>query len=242
MEVTTHKKRYIAYYRVSTDKQGKTKLGLEAQEVDVNRLVGSEGVVLKCYIEVETGKITDRPELKKALAHAKMSNATLIVAKLDRLARNLLFIATMMESGVDFICCDCPYANRLTLHLYAAIAEDEGRKISDRTKKALAVLKERGKKLGSARDGHWAGREHLRGFAKATVKAAIVNREAAEKKYGFLIPKLKEFRNAGKTLDQIADWLFENGHVAIGGKKFTKGAISRILSNYGHVSCAANGG
>ena len=123
-------------------KQGESGLGLEAQQVDAGKLiVERDGVEIAHYTDIETGKNSDRPELAKAIQHAKMANATLVVAKLDRLARNVAFTAALMDSGVNFICCDCKDANRFTLHILAAVAEEEARKIGERTKKALAAAK-----------------------------------------------------------------------------------------------------
>jgi DNA invertase Pin-like site-specific DNA recombinase len=156
--------RYVLYYRVSTKRQGKSGLGLEAQQKDAEKLIADRGgVVLRRYTEIETGKNPDRPELAKAIAHARLSKAVLVVAKLDRLARNLAFVAALMESvkadeGFHFVCCDCPSADRFTLHILAAVAEQEARTISERTSKGLAVAKARGKKLGSANPKTWAGR------------------------------------------------------------------------------------
>src|SRR5262249_20330502 len=152
--------RLVAYFRVSTIKQGRSRLGLEAQEAAVNQLAHQhDSKVLASYREVESGKRKDRPELAKALLHAKKAKATLVVAKLDRLARNVAFISSLMESDVPFICCDNPNLNRLTIHILAAVAEEEARLISSRTKAALQALKSRGVKLGAARDGYWDGRD-----------------------------------------------------------------------------------
>jgi DNA invertase Pin-like site-specific DNA recombinase len=141
---------FVAYLRVSTARQGESGLGLEAQQATVETFAKQQGgVILATYVEVESGKRSDRPELAKALGAARKGKATLLIAKLDRLARNVAFIATMMEAGVDFVACDQPFASRLTLHILAAVAEDEARRISERTKAALAAAKARGAKLGS---------------------------------------------------------------------------------------------
>jgi DNA invertase Pin-like site-specific DNA recombinase len=141
---------FVAYLRVSTARQGESGLGLEAQRAAVEAFARQQGgAVVATFIEVESGKRSDRPELAKALQAARKGRATLLIAKLDRLARNVAFIATMMDSGVDFVACDQPFASRLTLHILAAVAEDEARRISERTKAALSAAKARGTKLGS---------------------------------------------------------------------------------------------
>lgn len=141
--------RYIVYIRVSTTRQGESKLGLLAQTESVSNFFASRShEVIATYTEVESGKRNDRPELLKALAECKKRKATLVIAKLDRLGRNLAFIANLMESGVDFVCCDNPHANRLMLHMLAAFAEFERELISKRTKDALAIAKSKGVELG----------------------------------------------------------------------------------------------
>jgi len=139
-------KTYVAYLRVSTTKQGIDGLGMAAQETAIKAY---NGKVIASFIEVESGKRKDRPELIKALAHCKLTGSTLIVAKLDRLARNVHFISSLMESKVDFIACDFPEATPLTLHIMAAVAEHEAKTVSARTKAALAAAKARGVKLGT---------------------------------------------------------------------------------------------
>lgn len=163
-------KKVVAYYRVSTKQQGKSGLGLDGQKAAVCDYVTRDGgTILAEYTEVETGKSKDRPELLKAVAHAKRAKAVLLVAKLDRLARNVAFTSALMESGVDFVACDNPHANKFTIHILAAVAEHEAEQISLRTKAALQAAKRRGVKLGSARPGHWDGREDKRqaGLVKA---------------------------------------------------------------------------
>lgn len=146
-------KKIISYIRVSTQKQGMSGLGMEAQQKAVQQYLAEQGAELVAeYVEVESGRKTDkqRPELAKALEACKKHKAVLVVAKLDRLARNVHFISGLMESKVKFLALDMPEANELTLHVMAAFAEHEAKRISERTKAALAVAKERGVKLGTA--------------------------------------------------------------------------------------------
>ena len=148
---------FVAYYRVSTQKQGVSGLGLDAQKQTVEEYVrNAPGSLLATFCEVETGKgsnaLVKRPELRKALDECKKRGAVLVIAKLDRLARNVHFISGLMESRVQFVACDLPEANQLTLHVMAAFAEHEARRISERTRDALAAAKARGTKLG--RMGH----------------------------------------------------------------------------------------
>ena len=142
--------KFVAYYRVSTDRQGKSGLGLDAQREAVLSFATSRGgVVVEEFTEIESGKRNDRPQLAAALAVAKAQGATLAIAKLDRLARNVAFIANLMEGGADFVAVDMPQANRLTLHILAAVAEHEREMISKRTREALKAAKARGVRLGN---------------------------------------------------------------------------------------------
>ena len=146
-------KQFIAYYRVSTQKQGNSGLGLEAQARAVsNHLKESDSELLAAFTEVETGKgsnaLEKRPQLRSALNHCKKSGATLIIAKLDRLARNVHFISGLIESGCDFIASDMPHANKVMLQMHAVMSEWERDQISVRTKLALQAAKARGKILG----------------------------------------------------------------------------------------------
>ena len=145
-----HRGRFVAYYRVSTRWQGRSRLGgLEAQRTAVmDYLNGGSWELVGEFTEIESGKHSDRPELAKALTACRKQHAHLVIAKLDRLSRNLAFIANLMESAVEFVAIDNPTANKSTLHVLAAVAQHEREMISDRTKAALAAAKARGKKLG----------------------------------------------------------------------------------------------
>ena len=155
---TLEERNCVVYTRVSTERQGRSGLGLNAQEMAVeNYLKGARWTVVGRFTEVESGKRADRVELAKALAACKKHKATLVVAKLDRLSRNLAFIANVMEAGIEFVAFDLPFASRLTLHVLAAVAEHERVMISIRTKEALASAKARGVKLGAT------GPRNLRG-------------------------------------------------------------------------------
>ena len=164
--------RTINYYRVSTAKQGRSGLGLDAQRSAVEAFCASRGwVKLEEYKEQESGKRNDRPELAKALHHAKVSGATLVIAKLDRLSRNVAFLAQLQEAGVDFVAADMPDANELTIHIMAAMAQAERKAISKRTKEALAAAKARGTKLGNPMGAKAFGTHKGNGAAVAAIKA-----------------------------------------------------------------------
>src|SRR2546421_2783287 len=148
--MSPHQGRFIAYFRVSTDKQGKSGLGLEAQRKAVlDYLNGGRWELVQEFVEVESGKHNERPQLQAALAACKKHRARLVIAKLDRLSRNLAFIATLMESGVEFVAVDNPHANKLTVHILAAVAQHEREMISERTTAALQAAKARGVRLGN---------------------------------------------------------------------------------------------
>ena len=142
--------KYVSYFRVSTQRQGQSGLGIEAQQAMVKAFISThEHELVGSFIEIESGRNSDRPQLAAALALARKAKATVLIAKLDRLARNVSFIANLMDSNVEFIAADMPQANRLTIQMMAVVAEHEARMISDRTKAALAAAIARGVKLGN---------------------------------------------------------------------------------------------
>ena len=164
----------VSYLRVSTARQGASGLGLEAQRAAVASFaMGSSHTVLTEFVEVESGSKSVRPQLNAALATCRLHRATLVIAKLDRLARNVAFIANLMDGGVEFVACDMPHANRLTLHLLAAIAEHEREMISQRTRAALQAAKARGVKLGNPN-----GAAALLDGCTAAARASAVARRA----------------------------------------------------------------
>ena len=142
--------KFIAYFRVSTDRQGKSGLGLDAQrEAVLNYLNGGSWSLAQEFVEVESGKHSERPQLAAALAACKKHRAKLVIAKLDRLSRNLAFVATLMDSGVEFVAVDNPHANKLTVHILAAVAQHEREMIAQRTREPLQAAKARGTRLGN---------------------------------------------------------------------------------------------
>jgi DNA invertase Pin-like site-specific DNA recombinase len=167
--------------------------------------------------------IVECSDISKAIAHAKRANALLVIAEIGRLAQNVAFTTALKESGVEFVACDNPQANRMTIHLMVAAAEEERLRRSRRTKDAMAVAKARGVKLGSARPGQWDGIEHKRGWKQAAKAAAIVRSQRSKDAYAFVLPKIKELRAAGRTLDEIAGWLNEEGH------QTTAATLCRVL-------------
>lgn len=225
-------KQFIGYIRVSTKGQGESGLGLEAQQAAVEAHRQREGgTILKVYKEVESGKSSDRPELAKALLHARRAGATLLVAKLDRLSRNVAFLSALMEAGTPFVCCDMPTANELTIHVLVAVAQAEAKAISERTKAALAALKARGVKLGSARPGHWEGREERRqeGIHKARERSIERRKAKAAKLHKELCPIVIAYRTEGLTLAAIAARLNGEGWLTPRKKQWNEVYVHRFL-------------
>jgi DNA invertase Pin-like site-specific DNA recombinase len=219
----------VGYLRVSTKGQGESGLGIDAQKSAVEGYAQQNGVdFVHWYTEVESGKLADRPELAKALAHARRSKATLVVAKLDRLARNVAFLSALMDSKVPFVACDNPHANRLTLHILAAVAEAEAVAISQRTKAALAAYKARGGKLGGA----LVQCRNLspEAVAKGRQRSAESRAKAATEAYADLLPTIQELKAQGMALHKIASELNARGHTTRQGRHWNPVQVARVLA------------
>jgi DNA invertase Pin-like site-specific DNA recombinase len=218
--------RYVAYYRVSTQKQGSSGLGLEAQQHAVTNFLRGTNPV-EVFTEVESGRNPERPKLKLAIARCRQLKAKLLIAKLDRLARSVAFISNLMESDVEFTVADFPEANRLTIHILAAVAEHEARLISERTRNALAQAKQRGIKLGSR--SHKTKR-HISDLQKARESRT----QRARLRVVHLMPFITDARAAGHTsLTAIARKLNDWKQPAPLGGKWTAGQVRRILPRAG---------
>jgi DNA invertase Pin-like site-specific DNA recombinase len=188
----------VAYRRVSTDRQGKSGLGLADQDQRIREFCERRGLTLAAtFVEVESGKSNARPELAKAIALAKRKRGILVVATLSRLGRRVSFVANLMEQGIPFACADAPDDEPFILHVKASFAEEEARKISQRTKAALAVAKSKGKALGAT------GRQNLTLDARAKGSRTVQERAAAE--HATLLPQIVAARSEGLSVRAIAE-------------------------------------
>jgi DNA invertase Pin-like site-specific DNA recombinase len=216
---------FVAYYRVSTARQGKSGLGLDAQKAAVaSYVLGKGGKVAAEFIEAESGKNNDRPELQKALTEAKQIGAVLLIAKLDRLARNVAFISNLLEGGVEVTAADMPEANRFMLHVMAAVAEHEGQAISERTKAALAAAKARGVKLG------WAMHERKQDQQRASARSAAVRKAKAETFAANILPVIRSLQGQGLSLRGVANALNERGAKTARGKQWYATTVRNIIA------------
>ena len=213
--------RFVAYYRVSTDRQGQSGLGLDAQRTAVAQHIGTAELVAE-FTEVESGRKNDREQLAQAMAVAKKAKAVLVIAKLDRLARNVHFISGLLESGVPFVCADMPEADRTFLQMSAVFAEWEARKISERTKAALQAAKARGVRLGSPTPtkGSEAGIERIQ--ARADAYAARIQ------------PIIASIQASGAvTLRDIAAALAHRGvETARGNTEWRPAQVARLIQRF----------
>lgn len=216
--------KWISYIRVSTARQGRSGLGLEAQRDAVTTFLnGGSWSLIAEVVEVESGTRSDRPKLAEALRLCRMHGATLVIAKLDRLARNVAFVSALMDAGVDFVAVDFPQANRLTIHILAAVAEHEAQVISTRTKAALAAAKSRGTKLGGDRG-------NIRQIAaKGRQIAAVVRSRAADIKAQDVAATITEIDATGSmSLRQIAIALDARAIPAPRGGNWSSVQVARI--------------
>jgi DNA invertase Pin-like site-specific DNA recombinase len=238
-------KGFICYYRVSTARQGASGLGLDGQRSTVQKFC-ADGQIIGEFTDVESGKNDNRPELLKAIAAAKEHGATLVIAKLDRLSRNLTFISSLMDSGAKFVCCDMPQANEFTIHIFAALAQQERKMISERTKAGLAAKRERiekGDYVNAKPDASGnivamkpdkQGRYRLgspKGFTDTMrERAAEVNRKKAQENEAVALAKRaiwKELQyNPKASLSQLAEELNAQKLRTPTGKPFTRYAVA----------------
>ncbi|MGE4555568.1 MAG: recombinase family protein [Desulfovibrionaceae bacterium] len=215
---------YVSYLRVSTAKQGHDGNGIHAQRKAIeDYLNGGNWELLVEYVEVESGRKQDRPQLDKALAHCKVTGATLLIAKLDRLSRNAAFLLQLQDAGVKFTAVDNPQANQLTVGILAVIAQDEAKRISERTKAGLQAAKARGKKLGSPK-----GAQHLRGKYQPQAIQAV--KDNAQNRAEELRGIVDDIKASGRTsLNAIAKELNVRRIKTPRGGKWYPASVGRLL-------------
>ena len=217
---------YVAYYRVSTLRQGASGLGLSAQRSGVASFLRGRGEVVAEYTDIESGKRNDRPELMKAIAACQAEGAVLLIAKLDRLTRNVAFIFALRDSGVSFVCADMPEANTLTIGVMATMAQHEREVISDRTKKALAEKKKLGFILGWPENLTSAAIDNGRRVRKLNARADENNRRAAA--------LAGSMRQAGQSWTSIAAALNGAGFRTRRGGLFRPVQVQRVVALFKH--------
>jgi len=228
--------RFIAYYRVSTQKQGQSGLGLEAQQQAVHQYLNGKDLIAE-FVEVESGKRTDRPKLADAIAACRIHDAKLIIAKLDRLARNVHFVSGLKESGVWFQAVDFPDANNLTIHILAAVAEHEAEMVSMRTRAALAAVKARyeanGKQEKLGRKRGQSGSEMECKFVADLVKARQVRSAKAVARANELAPVIAELQTVGcVSLRAIARGLDRRGYRPPRGGKWSASQVRTAMARF----------
>ena len=224
---------YVTYLRVSTDRQGRSGLGLDAQRKAVADHVAGKGEIAAEYVEIESGKKNDRPQLARALAEAKRIGAVLLIAKLDRLARNVAFIANLLEAGGEIAAADMPEANRFLLHVMAAVAEHEAQAISDRTRAALAAAKARGVALG------WSIPGRAEEQRQAARKGAERNARKADQHAANVLPIIRQIAAPGASLRQIADELNTRGIKTARGGLWYAATVRNIMARENEIEAQA---
>lgn len=216
--------KYIGYIRVSTKKQGKSGLGLEAQKRAITNLLNDDDILIAQFEEVESGKNKERPKLLEAIEKCKKTNATLVIARLDRLSRSLSFITQLMDSGIEFVACDMKHANRFTIQIFAALAEQEARYISKRTKLALAELKVKGIKLGKPENLSNYSRERSLEVRQQNACNNINNRLATA--------LIVSMRKENSSYDFIANELNTTGFKTRRDKNFSAMSVKRLYNRH----------
>jgi len=218
---TIHNKmqKFVSYLRVSTDKQGVSGLGIEAQREIIRKYTEGRGHIIHEFTEFESGKMKDRPQLADAIKLAKDFKATLIIAKLDRLSRSVSFIFALKDQGIDFICADMPEMNTMTLGIFAVIAQAEREKISINTSEALQAKKRRGEELGTYMKYSMTDEQRALGRAKATETKRGKNATTAK--------AISELRQRGLTYSEIRDTLYIAGVKTKTGKPLSLDTISK---------------
>lgn len=217
-------KNYIAYYRVSRKEQGISGLGLSAQRTSVEKFVDSQnGKILKEFTEIETGtNKRERIEIQKAIEQAKKEDAILIIAKLDRLSRNVSFVSSLMDAGIEFLAVDMPAANNFTIHIFSALAEQEAKLISSRTKQALAELKKTGIKLGNPNNLT----SEARNKGVRTIKQNAINNDRNRQAQSVIV----NCKEKGMTYREIASYLNELNFKTRRGKQFLSASVHQLYS------------
>ena len=223
-------KKYVSYTRVSTRKQGDSGLGLESQRETIQSFINGSGCnLLKEFTEVESGANNNRPELAKALIQCQLTGATLLVAKLDRLIRDIHFITSLEKTNIDFIVCDFPFANKFTINVFAALAQYERELISQRTTTALAAKKARGAILGKPENLTLAAAAAGRLIGQSA-RIATANQFAAKVK-----PIILELQSCGMSLNGIASKLNSDHIRTVSGKStWTATAVRNVILRYGN--------
>ena len=218
--------KYVAYLRVSTQKQGYSGLGLEAQREIIHNYL-HDTIPISEYVEVESGRKSDRPKLKEALSQCRKEGATLIVAKLDRLARSVSFLSSLLESDVEIVFCDFPQANKMVLHIISAISQYEAELTASRTKAALQAKKARGCNLGNPEHLLDKHEEAIQNSIK-TCKAKADNTPNNKRAIALLRTLVKEEH----TYQEMAEILNREGFVSSQGCSFTKSTVYKLIKRY----------
>lgn len=210
-------KKYIAYYRVSTQRQGNSGLGLDAQKTMVRNYLKVDDILIDQFEEIESGKNDNRPQLLKAIEKSKSESATLLIAKLDRLSRSATFILLLKDSNIDFKCCDMPEADSVTIGIMAVLAQEERTLISKRTIAALQELKTKGVKLGKPENLTPEARQ----LGSETMRLKALQNENNRKATALIV----SLRSTGKSYNKIANELNQSGFKTSRGCEFTSSQV-----------------